>query len=1004
VKPEITPELWLTLSALLDQALDLPEPDRPAFVRRLEERDPDQGEWLRDLLRALDTTTGVLERPAGEDAGEALRRLAEDGHDRTDEALAGWRVGAWRMLREIGRGGMGIVYLAERADGQFEQRAALKLLKRGLDTDEIQRRFLRERQILARLQHPHIARLLDGGVTDDGRPFFVMEHVVGRPITDDCDSRRATIDERLRLFRDVCEAVQYAHQGLVVHRDLKPSNILATSDGRVKLLDFGIARLLSEEGGEAAATLTHPGSSIMTPQYAAPEQVRGEPATTATDVYALGLVLYEILAGRRPYVVRATDPAEAARVILETSPAPPSRAIDRPDAATARGTTPERLRRRLRGDLDAIVMAALRKEPERRHPTAAALGEDIERFLRRLPVRARPDTPGYRLRRFLDRHRTGATAAALVSASLVAGLAGTIWEARAARQQARRAEEVKNFLAGIFEVSDPSRSRGENVTARELLERGAQRIDAELKNQPVLRADMLGVLADVYERLGLYDQAAPLAQRSLDLWSGLRPAGDPEVAEALRRQGVVLIDRGRYDEAERVLRRALDGHRRGGEEVDARLAETLDSLAMALRSGGKLDEAESLVRETVAIRRRAFGPGSPEMATSLNNLALMLRERGRFDEAEPLYREALVIRRRTLGTDHPDVAGTLNNLAALLRQQGRLEEAESAARESAAINRKLFGEDNPNTIQSLNSLAAIAQSLGRYDEAETIHRTVLDFWRRHQGEEHPNALASLNNLASVLKDRGDFAAAEPMFRRLVDLFPKVVGANHPFTAIAMTHLGVILTDEEKYDEAEPLLRRALGIQTALRGEAHPDTAGVMVQLGALEQRRGRLDEAEPLLRRALAIREASLGAAHPSTAAGRAALGSLLRQRGRLDEASSLGNAALAAQRKSFPAGHPDIALAALELGRTESALGRHERAVPLLREAFEIRREVFGEGAWRTAEAGLRLAETLAASGQAAEALPLLQRSARVLREQRGADCGLTREAEDSLRRLRAV
>ena len=1002
MKQEITPERWRALSALLDEALDLSPGQRPAFLDRVAERDPETRTLLADLLAASEVSDGILDRPAGAHAAGVLARVGRDVEEEPPaEGMEGSRVGAWRLLREIGRGGMGVVYLAERADGQFQQWAALKVLKRGLDTDEILARFLRERQILARLQHPGIARLIDGGATDDGRPFFVLEYVEGHPLIEDCDARRAPVVERLRLFRAICDAVQYAHRSLVIHRDLKPSNILVAGGGEVKLLDFGIARLLTEEGGASAGGLTRPGQRMMTPQYAAPEQVRGEPATTATDVYALGLVLYELLSGRRPYSIPAGGAAEIERALLEATPAPPSRVVDRDEAAAARGTTLDGLRRLLGGDLDAIVLAALRKEPERRHPTAAALAEDIDRYLRGLPVWACRDTAAYRTRRFLGRHRAGAAAGAIVVVSLLAGLAGTLWQAHAARLEARRAEAVKSFLMRIFEVSDPSQSRGEKVTARELLDRGAARLEDELKGQPALRAEMMGILADVYEKLGMYDQAGPLSQKSLELWTALRPAGDPEIAEALRRQGVILTDRGQYAEAERVLRQALDQRRHGPGEVGARLAETIDDLAAALRSGGKLEEAETAVREALAIRRRVFPADSPEIATSLNNLALMLRERGRFAEAEPLYREALAIRRRTLGADHPDIAGTLSNLAALLRQEGRLVEAEGTVRESVALNRKLFGDDNPNTIQSLNALAAILQSLGRYDEAERIDRDVLDFWRRHQGEEHPNAVVSLNNLAAVLKDKGDYGAAEPMFRRLVQLFPKVVGEKHPFTAVALTHLGAILRDQENYDEAETCFRRALDIQTALRGAEHPDTAGVEAQLGVLEQQRGRSEEAETLLAKALAIRDKALGADHPATAASRLALGSLLRDQGKLDEAAGLEQAALDAFRKTWPAGHPDIALAAMELGRTEIERRGFDRAQSLLKEALDVRRERFGAGSWKCAEAQLHLAEAVAAAGKPVEARLLLESSARILRDQRGPANRLTRAAEDELHRL---
>ena len=1000
MRKEITPERWQRVSAFLDQALDLEHDQRAEYLRRLRSQDAEAGDLLGDLLKAAGTD-GILDRPAVESAAEALVRIAAGGDedDATGEPAGGRQAGPWRLLREIGRGGMGVVYLSERADGQFRQTAALKLLKPGLDTDEIQSRFLRERQILARLQHPNIARLLDGGVTEDGRPYFAMEYVAGRPITEVCDGKHATVDERLRLFRDACHAVQYAHGSLVVHRDLKPSNILVAEDGPVKLLDFGIARLLAEEPGGAGAAITRTGLQVMTPQYAAPEQIKGEPATTATDVYGLGLVLYELLAGRRPFVVRGSALPDLERAILDTAPALPSKAVDRPVAA-ARRTSPERLRRRLRGDLDAIVMTTLRKDPERRYPTAAALGEDLDRLLLGLPVRARRDTAPYRMRKFAGRHRAGVAAAALVTVSLLAGLTGTLWQARAARMEARRAQEVKDFLVGIFQVSDPSQARGEQVTARELLDRGAARVGAELRDQPVLQAEMTGVLADVYEKLGMYDRAAPLAQQSLDLLMSRRDATDLEVSEALRRRGVILIDQGQYDEAVSVLRQAIEKRGQRGRGDDGGRAEALENLASALRSKGDLDEAETLVRQALDIRRRLYGGDRPEIATSLNNLALMLRDRGRLDEAEPLYREAIAIRRRTLGADHPDVAGTLNNLAALLRARGRLEEAEQASREAVAINRGLYGDDNPNTIQSLNSLGAIVQSLGRYDEAETIDRQVVDYWRRSQGEEHPNAVVSLNNLATVLKEKGDYQAAEPLFRQVTEQFPKIVGEKHPFTAISLTHLGATLRETGRDDEAEAVLRRALGIMTALRGEEHPETVPMLTQLGALEQQRGRLDEADRLLDRALAIREKALGPENPATAASRISLGALRREQGRLDQAEEMERAAIDAFRKSYPAGHPEIALALIELGRTETARGRPAEAVTLLREAEAIRGERFGGSSWKTAEARLFLAEALAARGEAAEARALLRAAAPILREQRGGSHPTTRRAESSLRR----
>jgi tetratricopeptide (TPR) repeat protein len=969
------PETWGRVSRLLDEVLDLPAAERPAFLAGRCGHDADLRQRVEQLLQA-DAASGdflehgpvitatVLRDLAREDewAGGAPERATVTTPDAASsmgpEEPAGRRIGPWRLVREIGRGGMGVVYLAERADGQFEQRAALKLLKRGLDTEEILGRFLRERQILARLQHPGIARLLDGGMSDDLRPYFAMEYVEGRPIVAECEARHLPLAERLRLMERVCDAVQYAHANLVVHRDLKPSNVLLTAAGTVTLLDFGIARLLSGPG-EPSATLTR-GPALMTPQYASPEQVRGEPASTATDVYALGLILYELVAGRRPYDVHGIDGATSGRVILDTAPRPPSKVAVTP-----------RMPRALAPDLDALVLTALRKEPERRYPTAQALGEDLERLRRGLPIRAQRDTLGYRLRKFASRHRAGVAAALLAGAGLLAGLGGTLWQARIARQEARRAGAVKDFLLGLFAVSDPSQAQGQEITARELLDRGAARIDAGLDDAPDLRVEMLGVLGDIYEHLGLYDRARPLVDRGLELSRTAFGPGDTRVGAALRRQGTLLTDTGRPAEAIPLLRQALSLHLSLHGPASAEVARDQEELAAALLPAGRTEEAARLVAQVLETQRRLHPGDHVEVATALNNAGLMARQAGRFDEAAGLDRESIGMRRRLLGPDDPDLCSPLINLASVLRQQGRIADAEEPAREALRIARKSLGDAHATTITAMNTLAVMDQSLAHYGEAAALHREVLAHWEKTRGRDHPSALVSINNLASVLKDQGDEAAAVPLFREAIEKFPKAVGPKHPFNAVAMTHLGGILRDQGRYDEAEDLLRRATALLEELRGPDHPETAVAAVQLGTLLQARGRNEEADALLRRSLEARERGLGADNPATQASRLALAGYLRDRGALDEAADLDRRALAGFRSSAPPGHPDIALAALELGRTDTARGRSGEAVPLLREALADRVAVFGEASWKTAEARLALAAALAAKDDSTAAAP---------------------------------
>jgi serine/threonine-protein kinase len=983
VESELTPEDWSRASALLDELLELPPEARSERLTAVCGDDGVLRRLLEDLLRAHERPGGPLDESALGRAGALL--LDTDQEDGTPPPTAG----PWTLGRELGRGGMGVVYWAERAEAGFRQTAALKLIKRGLDSDEVVARFLRERAILARLEHPRIARLIDGGLASDGRPYFVMEYVEGLPITAWCDRRRASIEERLRLFLHVCEAVQHAHRNLVVHRDLKPSNVLVTPTGDVKLLDFGIARLLAAEPDDRSVT-GHP-IRPLTPDYAAPEQFTGEPATTAADVYSLGVVLHELLGGRLPR--RGEPPSRAVA---------PGSAGDRETIARDRSTTPARLRRRLQGDLDTIVLAALRQEPERRYPTAEALAREVERHLQGLPVSVRGDSLAYRAGRFVARHRLGVAAAVVVLVSLLAGLAATLVQSRAVRREARKAAAIRTFLVDLFRVSDPSRSRGETVTARELLDAGARRVEAELGGEAELQAELTTTLADVYLKLGIHDQARALAAKALEAARRAHGPRHAAVATALRIQGMALAGQGDAAGAEPILQEAL-AIRRALAGDDPELAEDLDSAAIVLRSRGRLDDAEAAVRESLAVRRRVLGDGHPEVATSLNNLAVMLREKGRLEEAESVHREVLAVRRRALGDDHPDVAVTLENLAALLRARGRLEEAEAAAREALALDRKLYGDDNPNTVRAMNNLAAIVQGLARYGEAESLNRAVLEFWRKSQGDDHPNALVTLNNLAAILRERGEDAEAERLLRLLVKRWPEVVGDKHPAGAISRVHLATLLRERGDRAEAERLYGEALQVTRALRGDDHADVAAVRHHLGLLALAQGSLDRARDELAEALRVREKALGLGHGLTSQTRTALGALHREQGNLHDAEAVGRAALDACRRAYPAGHPETAAAALELGRTLTKARRLDEAETLLREAVRVRAERLGPDHWRTGEARLRLAECLAGSGRLEEARAETRAARRILTASRPARHPLVQAAWSTARRLGA-
>jgi serine/threonine protein kinase len=555
VKPD-----WAEVERLLDEALEVAPAERAAFLERTARASPALRAEVERLLRASARPPGFLDG-AGQDYAAPLMNGEDEG-----PASSGARVGPYRILGEAGQGGMGTVFLAER-DEPYRQRVALKIARGALALDgHLLRRFGEERQILAGLQHPHIAQLLDGGVTEEGLPWLAMEYVQGEPIDRYCAVRALGLEARLGIFLAVCDAVQFAHQHLVVHRDLKPSNILVTPEGQVKLLDFGIAKVLEVAPDSAAdrEALTRTGVRVLTPEYASPEQIRSEPVTVRSDVYSLGVLLYELLAGRRPYRLTGRTPLEVERAVLEQEPERPSAVAGAP-----------RLRRRLRGDLDTIVLTALRKEPARRYQSVDRLATDLRRYLEGRPVTARPDTWRYRAAKFARRHRLRLAAAALVMLSLVGGLAGTAWQARAASHEAAKQREVKDFLIGLFQVSDPEQSRGREINARELLERGTRRADSALARSPELQSELLHVLGVIHRELGLYGRADTLLERAVRLSRSVHGEQSADLAARLTDWASVLIRQSRLESADSALQSALLIRRREFGRADSSVAATL---------------------------------------------------------------------------------------------------------------------------------------------------------------------------------------------------------------------------------------------------------------------------------------------------------------------------------------------------------------------------------------------------------------------------------------------
>ena len=542
---------------------------------------------------------------------------------------------------------MGRVFLAVRTGEGFEKRVALKVLRPGLEGDDLLRRFRSERRILSSLEHPNIATLLDGGTTSDGRPYVVMEYVDGDTLVRHCDRAGLSVRQRLELFRKVCEAVEYAHQRLVVHRDIKPSNILVTRDGEPKLLDFGIAKLLDDERSELSIALTRTGMALFTPEYASPEQVRGEAITTASDVYSLGALLYEVLSGARPHRFETLRATEVERVVCELLPPPPSSAVNGRDG---------RWRRQLEGDLDMIALMALRKEPERRYASVADLSEDIERYLEGLPVSARRDSFGYRSGKFLRRHAFAVTASAALLVLVVGfGVVMAVQARRIARQRdiARRetivAREVSEFLVDLFEVSDPNENVGNEVKARSLLDRGASQIVSELDSDPLVRAALMDTMGRAYEALGLAQEALPLLEGAYRLREN-DPATLPQTASRL---GSVLIAHGRYEDAERLLREGVEGALANNPGDEHAAFEGRVMLATFLQRIGRLPEALEIAESAHADAVRIHGNEHLHVAASLSALGVVLQDLDRLAEAEERLLQSFEIRLALLGREHP---------------------------------------------------------------------------------------------------------------------------------------------------------------------------------------------------------------------------------------------------------------------------------------------------------------------------------------------------------------
>ena len=852
---DFDPERWSQVEHLFDAVADLPPSERAAFLAKTCGTDSELRSYVESLARADIANDTVIE----ESIRSALNLAVPESPSITD--VIGERIGPYRIVRVIGSGGMGVVYLADRADEQFRQRVAIKVVRQRLVHPEIGERLISERQILASLDHPNIARLLDGGTMADGTPYLVMEYIEGVPIDDYCDGCRLDIDERLALFRTICSAVHYAHQNLVVHRDIKPTNILVTADGTPKLLDFGIAKLL-DAGGAATQGLTRDGAVMMTPENAAPEQVLNGTVTTATDTYALGVLLYRLLTGHPPYQV-GENPREMALTICEQVPERPSIVVSREPMAVPpesdrekispelisryRDTSTERLRRRLEGDLDNIVLVALRKEPARRYRSVTEFSEDIRLHLASMPVLAQPDTWRYRSEKFVRRHTVGvAMSAILVTLLVTFGVTMTVQNKRIIEER-DTAEEVSAFLEEIFRAPDPGNARGLDITAKEILSMGAKNIRQQLDDRPAIQATLMETMGRVYFNLGEYEPSIAMLEESLSLRQQSLGDDHTDVAASKNALAASLIRTADYERARSLLDEALEVNRRKHGKSSAAVASTMFNLAELLQETGKLDEAQKFANASIDIYTPQSDRYTVELAEAKNSLARILLGKNELDEADRLLREAILLVERHSGKNHPLIAHYLQNLAVVLQMKGDVDAAEALFHESIAATRSILGEENSLLGGSLVMLGTLLHNKGQYDDAEKAFRDALAVHRKARGMEHPFVAYDMTSLAMLLHDKGDLDEAESLIRDALQLYEQSVGPDHQYVASALTELGAVLTEKGLPQDAEPILVRASEIRTQDYPSTHPLVAATNTVYGHALASLGRYDEAERLL-------------------------------------------------------------------------------------------------------------------------------------------------------------
>lgn len=891
---------WEQLQFWFEEALKQPPAERIPFIETNCQETPGLAAEVLALLKADESEDTLL-------SGMLLPR---GGLEELLSPMEGVIIGPYQIDRLLGRGGMGAVYLAHRIDGQFEQQVAIKLLKRGMDSDELLHRFRIERQIQARLEHPHIARLLDGGLSADGQPYFTLEYVPGLPLNQYVAQRPWNLNERLQLFQQICDAIQYAHSQLVIHRDLKPSNIMVSPDGQVKLLDFGIARILDDD----PAGITREGHRVYTPEYASPEQAQGKSVGIATDIYSLGVLLYELLAGTRPLDLEELSPAARERRICEDRPKPPSQQVQVPvsDSHPEALIQPDRIRRLLRGDLDTICLKALRKEPERRYATAREFSADIHHFRNNLPVSARPDTWGYRSQKFIQRNQIALLAGVAMLFLLVGLTSIYTWrlsqERDRATQEAAKAKQVTAFLTHIFEENNPIVNQGDTLTARQLLDRGTVRIETELAQQPELKQEMLTLMGNLYGEMGLANEARTLYEDALQIETG--STHSLSTANILGKIARVELVNGFPERADSLIRAGLAIRREHGAPEDAEQGKLIEMLGETFIKTRGLDSAEYYLLQSLEIFEKVHKFPHSDIAATLQSIGVLYDAAFEKDKAIDYLQQAIAMheqleREQGIPFRRPML---LHSMAAALMKKGETEAANQYLDEAITLFRSVYGNAHPTLGNLLRSKALLLADEANYEEAKVYLDECLRLYQSLYGEKHPRVATILSELGTLRSDQLDYAGAEAYYRQSLALRDR----NKPSQSLAtiLVNLGAALENQKRYEAAEPYYVEGLSIDRNLHGNVHPYIVDDLNNLGDLKREQNQIPAAIAYYRKAVALVDSGLSPQNRYVATAYLLLGRELDQQAPQPAAFKMIQQALAIRQEVLPPSSPHISTA----------------------------------------------------------------------------------------------